>query len=86
MAVTMEMCRKLVVKSTLHLQTDECVTLAIKAGGRVNGVQVFNSTANYYRNEHPISPIINTHKYVAKFINTEYFVLFVTGDVNKRDA
>lgn len=38
MAVTMELCRKLVVKSTLHLLTDECVTLAIKAGGRVNGV------------------------------------------------
>lgn len=49
-------------------------------------VKVFNSTANYYRSEHPISPIINIHITVAKFINAESFVSFVTGDVNKGDA
>lgn len=38
MAVTIEMCRKLVIKSTLHLRTEESVTLAIEAGGQVNGV------------------------------------------------
>lgn len=48
----------------------ECVTLAIETGGQVNGY-VFNLTANYYRSEHPISSIINTHNTVAKFINTE---------------
>lgn len=38
MAVTMEMCGKLVVKSALHLQTEGSVTLAIEGGGQVNGL------------------------------------------------
>lgn len=68
------------------------MTLAVEGEGQVNSVEVFNPSANYSRNKRPISSVINTRYIVAKFINTELFffncsiVLFVTGDVNKRDA
>lgn len=62
------------------------MTLAVEGEVQVNSVEVFKSYCNYSRNKRPISSVINTCYIIAKFINTEDFVLFVTGDVNKRDA
>ena len=62
------------------------MTLAVEGEVQVDSVEVFKSYCNYSRNKRPISSVISTRYIIAKFINTEDFVLFVTGDVNKRDA
>lgn len=49
-------------------------------------MKVFNPTATILGISISISFVISTPYIVAKFINTEKFLLFVTGDVNKRDA
>lgn len=49
-------------------------------------LKVFNPTATILGISISISFVISTPYIVAKFINTEKFLLFVTGDVNKRDA
>lgn len=49
-------------------------------------LKVFSPPATILGISISISFVISTPYTVAKYINTEKFLLFVTGDVNKRDA